>query len=137
MSLTDQELELLTNNNIEIRDQVARIVTDFHKDLNALEWPKVLYVKDGKTFQELVVALRVEVDWHFEETDEGFPYFLIGPTMVRVDNQAQATSAQLVSFADGFAQAAKKTRLVEKYEPGLGIYPEGGIHAGNESESTS
>ena len=72
------------------------LIKNFHADLNLMKWPKILYLKDGKTFQDLVVALDVEVDWHFEETDDGFPYFLIGPTMVRVDNQGQPGSARLV-----------------------------------------
>jgi len=108
--MSNEELTYLTRVNDE-RDKKERtrdLIVDFHRDLNELNWPKVLYVKDGKTFQDLVVALNVEVDWHFEENNEGFAYFVIGPTQVRVDNQGQTTSAQLISFADGFAKAAKK-----------------------------
>jgi len=79
-----------------------QLIVDLHNNLDKMNWPKVLYVKDGKTFQDLVVALRtqVKVDWHFEETDEGFPYFLLGPTMVRVDNQGQPSSARLNELGD-------------------------------------
>ena len=77
-------------------DKQLQIIENFHADLNMLGWPKTLYVASGAIFQNLVVALRVKVEWHFEEGTEGFPYFLIGPTMVRVENQGQPPSARIL-----------------------------------------
>jgi len=97
-----------------LRKDTQHLINDLHADLDRLDWPKTLYVKNGKTFQDLVVALEAKVDWHFEETDEGFPYFLLGPTMVRVDNQGQPASAKLIPWEDAFAKAAREIDLDAK-----------------------
>jgi len=138
---------------INQKDRMRDLVIDFHAQLDRVNWPKTFYVKDGKTFQDLVVALRVEVDWHFDEGNEGFSYFLMGPTMVRVDNQGQPDSARanLLSPKDKFVTEWQKNesvgeefkaKITEMVEDGdlrvEEMISEGGpIDAGSESEETS
>ncbi len=103
------------NELINAKDRARDLVINFHADLNAQEWPKVFFIENGKTFQELVVALKVTVDWHFEEGNDGFSYFLMGPTMVRVDNQGQPASARadLATVSEKFVKEWKKNTSVD------------------------
>ncbi len=60
------------------------LLNKVHRLLDKEDWPKKL-VLEPKTFWDLIVALDGQlddVDWHFEEESEGFPYIVLGPTMV-------------------------------------------------------
>ncbi len=60
------------------------LLNKVHRLLDKEDWPKKL-VLEPKTFWDLIVALDGQlddVDWHFEEESEGFPYIVLGPTMI-------------------------------------------------------
>jgi len=60
------------------------LLNKVHRLLDKEGWPKKL-VLEPKTFWDLIVALDGQlddVDWHFEEESEGFPYIVLGPTMI-------------------------------------------------------
>jgi len=59
------------------------------KLLHKNDWPKTLFVTPGMYWDVIIASEgKIEPDWHFHPTgeDEGYPFFLIGPTMVRVDD---------------------------------------------------
>jgi len=60
------------------------LLNKVHRLLDKEGWPKKM-VLDPKTFWDLIVALDGQLDdvnWHFEEESEGFPYIVLGPTML-------------------------------------------------------
>ncbi len=64
----------------------TEVIKKFEKLLTKEGWPKVLWV-DAGMYWDLLIASEgaIDPDWRFHPTgeDEGFPFFLIGPTMVR------------------------------------------------------
>ncbi len=78
----------------------AKAIKWLEKTLANNDWPKQLYVTPGM-FWDLAIAFddEVEVDWKFEEMTEGFPFMVIGPTIIRTaDNRKSATT--LLNFRD-------------------------------------
>lgn len=60
------------------------VLNKVHRLLNKEGWPKKL-VLEPKAFWDLLVAIQFnldDVDWRFEDESEGFPYFILGPTMI-------------------------------------------------------
>lgn len=71
------------------------VVRRFHGTLAREDWPQTLWVTT-ELYWDVIIAADGEIkpDWHFHPTgeDEGFPFFLIGGTMVRPIKQTNTAT---------------------------------------------
>ncbi len=109
-----------------------QVLKRFEKLLHANGWPQTLWITPGM-YWDVIIASDGEIlaDWRFHPNgeDEGFPFFLIGPTMVRP--QKQSNSVALTSFAP-------ETPLEKFVEASEAMIDEGGpVDARSKSEKTS
>ncbi len=78
----------------------TEVLKQFEKILHQNDWPQTLWITPGM-YWDLIIAAEGAIvpDWRFHPTneDEGYPFFLIGPTMVRPGKRAN--SAHLATFA--------------------------------------
>ena len=99
----------------------AAVLRKFEKILHQNDWPQILWITPGM-YWDVIIASEGEIipDWRFHPTgeDEGFPYFLIGPTMVRP--QKRTNSVALATFAPN----TKEEHFVEEWEKNESIQPE-------------
>ncbi len=128
-----------------------QVLKKFEKILNANGWPQTLWITAGM-YWDVIIASEGEIlpDWRFHPTgeDEGYPYFLIGPTIVRPAKQAN--SAVLDTFApttveERFVDGWKKNESVDdEFKEKIQEMVEDGDlrveevkHEGSKSEKTS
>lgn len=87
----------------------ADVLQTFRTLLHTNKWPQTLWITT-EMYWDVIIASEGEIvpDWRFHPTgeDEGFPFFLIGSTMVRPEKQAN--TVRLETFADGFARVSKE-----------------------------
>ena len=105
----------------------AQVLKKFAKILHQNNWPQTLWITSGM-YWDVIIASDGEIlpDWRFHPTgeDEGFPFFLIGPTMVRP--QKGCNSVALTHFTS--------TREEKFIEASNAMIDEGGpVDAGIES----
>lgn len=105
----------------------AQVLTKFEKLLHKADWPKTLFVTPGM-YWDVIIASDGEIDpdWHFHPTgeDEGYPFFLMGPTMVRVDND-RANQTALKTFKEVEDERIESKEIAEN-----GVRPESGVEPG-------
>ena len=106
---------------------LKRFKTLLHKN----KWPQTLWITPGM-YWDVIIASEGEIlaDWRFHprHEDVGFPFFLIGPTMVRPSKQAN--SANVTEFTE-----TREEKFVEASEA---MIDEGGpVDARSKSEKTS
>jgi len=80
----------------------TEIIKKFEKLLHKNNWPNTLFVTPGMYWDVIIAAEgTIEPDWHFHPTgeDEGYPFFLIGPTMIRVTDK-RANQLALETFTE-------------------------------------
>lgn len=80
----------------------TQAVQKFHKMLEKENWPRVVYIP-AADYWAIIIASEgaLTADWHFDgkEEDEGFAFFVLGPTMVRPCKR-RANTADLVPDFD-------------------------------------
>jgi len=99
----------------------AEVLTKFEKLLHKADWPKTLFVTAGMYWDVIIASDgQIEPDWHFHHTgeDEGYPFFLLGPTMVRVGND-RANAVYLETFKE-----IENERIESEETPENGVRPE-------------
>ena len=75
----------------------AAVLKKFEKILHDKEWPQTLWITSGMYWDVIIASEgQIKPDWHFHPQweDDGFPYFLIGPTMVRPLKQTNAVTLE-------------------------------------------
>ena len=79
----------------------AEVLKKFEKLLHTNEWPQTLWITPGM-YWDVIIASEEEIvpDWRFHPSneDDGFPFFIIGPTMVR-PIRSNTNAVRLESFA--------------------------------------
>ncbi len=73
----------------------AAVLQKFEKLLYSNDWPLTLWIDTGMYWDVIIASEgEIEPDWRFHSTneDEGYPFFLIGPTLVRPIKQANTAS---------------------------------------------
>ena len=82
---------------INYKDCILKV----HKMLNQLDWPRVIFIP-AEDYWAIVIASegQITADWHFDgkEEDEGFAFFVLGPTMVRVCSRQSNTAEVYPNF---------------------------------------
>ncbi len=119
----------------------GEVLKKFVKLLGMNNWPKTLFVTPGMYWDVIIASEgKIEPDWHFHPTgeDEGYPFFLLGPTMVRPDND-RANQMTLATFKEIENEWIKSKEIAEsgvRTEDGLdpgGVLPESptapGVHS--------
>ena len=104
----------------------TQVLKKFLKILSTNDWPETLWITTAMYWDVIIASEgKIEPDWQFHPNneDEGYPYFLIGPTMVRPEKQ---TNALHISTFEPQTREEKFVEAVEEVED-----------ARNESESTS
>lgn len=94
----------------------ADVLKKFEKLLHKNDWPRTLMITPGMYWDVIIAAEgAIEPNWRFHPTgeDEGFPFFLIGPTMVR-PLRSTSNAVRLESFADVFERAAEEGKNAGK-----------------------
>lgn len=70
----------------EMTINYGQTIDKFHKMLREENWPKVVFIPPADYWAIIIASEGVlQADWHFDnkDEDEGFAFFLLGPTMVR------------------------------------------------------
>ena len=102
----------------------AQVLKKFEKILHQNDWPQTLWITAGM-YWDVIIASDGEIvpDWRFhpQNEDEGYPFFLIGPTMVRPNKLAN--SAVLTTFKpetpkEEFVKGWEKTDTKEADDAG-------------------
>lgn len=95
----------------------GQAIQKFHKMLREENWPRVVYIP-AADYWAMVIASEGEIkaDWHFDnkEEDEGFAFFVIGPTMVRPCKRR----ANSTDYAPGFDRRKPKVVVSDDPRPG-------------------
>ncbi len=89
----------------------GQAIQKIHKMLHKENWPRVVYIPAADYWAIIIASEgRIVADWHFDnkEEDEGFAFFLLGPTMIR----ACKRRANSVDFSPGFER--RKKTVTEK-----------------------
>ena len=64
----------------------GQAIKKIHDMLRKENWPRVVFIP-AADYWAIIIASEgaIEPDWHFDnkEEDEGFAFFLLGPTMIR------------------------------------------------------
>ncbi len=88
------------------------VLLKFETFLTAENWPKTLWV-DPEMYWAMIIASEGKIlpAWRFHPTgeDEGFPYFLIGPTMVRPVKQTRTAVLSIHPVVKEFNDARKQS----------------------------
>ena len=96
----------------------ADVLIKFEKLLHKNDWPKTLFVTPGMYWDVIIASEgKIEPDWHFHPTgeDEGYPFFLIGPTMIRITDN-RTNQLHLETFAVAETREEKFVDGVEEME---------------------
>ena len=105
----------------EMMKNYAEVLKKFAKILRQNDWPQTLRITP-EMYWNVIVASEGEIkpDWRFHPAgeDEGFPYFLIGPTMVRPSKGANSV------FVVTFDAETPEEHFVEEWEQNESIQPE-------------
>ncbi len=109
-----------------------QVLKKFEKILHQNDWPQTLWITAGM-YWDVIIASEGEIlpDWRFHPTyeDEEFPFFMIGPTMVRPEKQSNSATSET------FAPETPLEKFVEASEA---MIDEGGpVDARSKSEKTS
>lgn len=85
----------------------GQAIKKFHEMLVKEDWPRVVFIP-AADYWAIIIASEggITADWHFDnkEEDEGFAFFVLGPTMVRPCKRR----ANSVEFYPGFDRRKKK-----------------------------
>lgn len=101
----------------------AEVLKKFQKLLHKNGWPQTLWITPGM-YWDVIIASEDEIvpDWRFLHPtgeDEGFPFFIIGPTMVR-PIKSHANSVRLETFAP----TTREEKFVAEMEKNESLTPE-------------
>ncbi len=94
------------------------LLNKVHRLLDKEDWPKKL-VLEPKTFWDLIVALDGQlddVDWHFEEESEGFPYIVLGPTMICPVRFGRKNELKVEGSMEQILSATEELKFIDKWE---------------------
>lgn len=102
----------------------AEVLRKFQHLLQKENWPKILYVTPAM-YWDIIIASesQIEPDWHYDPTrveDDGYPYFLIGPTMVRC---TESPGPQRLAITE-FPTLDPKERFIEEWDKNESVQPE-------------
>jgi len=102
----------------------AEVLRKFQYLLIKNDWPKILYVTP-QMYWDIIIASesQIEPDWHYDPTrveDDGYPYFLIGPTMVRCTESPARKGLHITEFPG----SSQKERFIEEWDKNESVQPE-------------
>ena len=108
----------------KIMKNYAQVLTKFQYLLHKNDWPKILYVTPGM-YWDIIIASESQItpDWHYDPTrveDDGYPFFLIGPTMVRCTESPARKGLHITEFP----KTSPEDRFVEEWDKNESVQPE-------------
>lgn len=60
------------------------IITAFREMLEKEDWPTTVFIPPQDYWAVIIASEgKMKADWHFEDGIEGYPFFILGPTIVR------------------------------------------------------